>query len=95
MALTKDDVKHVAKLARLHITDEEAEKFTGQLEAIFVHLDKLAEVDTEGVEETAQVNGLENVMREDMVTPSLDREDVLKTSDRENSRGMLKVRKSI
>jgi aspartyl-tRNA(Asn)/glutamyl-tRNA(Gln) amidotransferase subunit C len=95
MALTKDDVKHVAKLARLTLTDEEIEKFTGQLEAIFVHLDKLAEVDTEGVEETAQVNGLENVMREDVVKPSLDREDVLKVSERENSRGMIKVRKSI
>ncbi len=95
MALTKDDVKHVAKLARLVLSEEEIEKFTGQLGAIFEHLDKLSEVDTEGVAESAQVNGLENVMREDVVTPSLDREEVLKTSDKENSRGMIKVRKSI
>lgn len=95
MALTKDEVKHVAKLARLTLTDAEVEKFTGQLEGIFQHLDKLSEVDTEGVEETAQVNGLLNIMREDEVTPSMDREDFLKTSERENSRGMIKVRKSI
>lgn len=95
MALTKEDVKHVAKLARLQLTDDEIERFTVQLGAIFQHLDKLAEVDTEGVEETAQVSGLVNVMREDEVTPSMDREDFLKTSERENSRGMIKVRKSI
>ncbi|MDP2690951.1 MAG: Asp-tRNA(Asn)/Glu-tRNA(Gln) amidotransferase subunit GatC [Candidatus Gracilibacteria bacterium] len=95
MALTKDDVRHVAKLARLHLTDEELDRFTGQLGSIFHHLDTLAEVDTDGVEETAQVNGLVNVDRDDPVLPSLDREDVLKTSERENERGMIKVRKSI
>lgn len=95
MALTKDDVRHVAKLARLQLTDEEIDTYTGQLASIFEHLDKLSEVDTEGVEETSQVNGLTNVMRADEVKPSLDREDVLKTSERDNTRGMIKVRKSI
>lgn len=95
MALTKDEVKHVAKLARLNLTDEELEKFTTQLESIFEHLDTLAEVNTEGIEETAQVNGLENVMRPDIVKKSLDREAFLKTSERENKRGMIQVRKSI
>ena len=95
MALTKDDVKHVAKLARLTLTDSEVEKFTTQLESVFQHLDKLSEVDTEGVEETAQVNGLQNAMRSDEVKPSLNREDVLETSQRDNERGMIKVRKSI
>jgi len=95
MALTKDDVRHVAKLARLTLTEEELEKFTIQLETIFEHLDKLQELDIEGVPETSQVNGLSNVMREDLVKPSLDREDVLKSSERDNERGMIKVRKSI
>lgn len=95
MALTKKDVLHVAKLARLTISDAEAEKFTGQLASIFEHLDKLAEVDTEGVPETSQVNGLEHVTRPDAVTPSLDRDAFLKASEREHARGMIKVRKSI
>jgi len=95
MALTKDDVRHVAKLARLQLTDEEIDTYTGQLASIFEHLDKLSEVDTEGVEETSQVNGLTNVMRADEVKPSLDREAVLETSERDNTRGMIKVRKSI
>lgn len=95
MALTKDDVKHVAKLARLHLTEEQEETYTKQLGQVFEHLDQLSEVDTEGVPETAQVNGLRNAMREDQVKPSLDREEVLETSQRENERGMIKVRKSL
>lgn len=95
MALTKDDVRHVAKLARLNLTDGEVEQFTDQLSGIFENLDKLAEVDTEGVAETSQVTGLKNVGREDVVKPSLDREDLLEVSERDKARGMIKVRKSI
>ena len=95
MALTKDDVAHVAKLARLNLTEQQVQKFTTQLEGIFAHLDKLAEVDVEGVEETTLVTGLRNVKRPDAVKKSLDREHVLKTSQREHVRGMIKVRKSI
>lgn len=85
----------MAKLARLTLTEEEIDTFTTQLESVFEHLDKLSEVDTEGVIETSQVNGLTNVMRADEVTPSLDREDFLKCSERDNARGMIQVRKSI
>lgn len=95
MALTKDEVRHVAKLARLNLSDEELEKYTSQLESVFKHFDKLKEIDTENVEETSQVTGLKNVMYPDLVKESLDREDFLKTSERENERGMIKVRKSI
>ncbi len=95
MALTKDDVRHVAKLARLSLKEDEVEKFTQQLESVFAHLDELAKLDTEGVPETAQVSGLSHVTREDLVKPSLDREAFLKTSKRPNERGMIQVRKSI
>jgi aspartyl-tRNA(Asn)/glutamyl-tRNA(Gln) amidotransferase subunit C len=95
MALTKDDVRHVAKLARLTLTDQGVERFTGQLEGVFQHLDKLSEVNTDGVEETAQVNGLMNVTADDIVQPGLDREAFLKTTQRDYERGMIKVRKSI
>lgn len=95
MALTRDDVRHVAKLARLTLTDAEVDRFTTQLASVFQHLDKLSEIDTTGVPETAQVNGLQNSMRPDAVKPSLDRDEVLKTSQRDSERGMIKVRKSI
>jgi len=95
MALTSEEVRHVAKLARIELSDAEVERFTIQLESVFEHLDKLAEVDTEKVPETAQVNALLNVMRADEVKDSMDREDFLKTSERDNARGMIKVRKSI
>jgi len=95
MALTRDDVRHVAKLARLRLTEEEVDRFTIQLESVFGHLDTLSEVNTDDIEETAQVNGLENAMSPDVVRPSLDREAFLNTSQREHSRGMIKVRKSI
>lgn len=85
----------MAKLARLTISDAEAEKFTGQLTSIFEHLDKLAEVNTDGIPETSQVNGLEHVTRPDVVIPSFDRDAFLKTSERDHARGMIQVRKSI
>lgn len=95
MALTKDEVRHVAKLARLTLTEEEVEKFTRQFASIFVYLDLLTEVNTEGVEPTAQVTGLKNVMREDVLGPVFDREEMLKASEKDKSRGMIQVRKSI
>lgn len=95
MALTKDDVRHVAKLARLTLTDQEVDQFTTQLGSVFTHLDILSEVNTDDVQETAQVSGLQNAMAPDVVRPSLDRDAFLKTSQRESARGMMKVRKSI
>lgn len=95
MALTKDEVSHVAKLARIHLSDELLEKFTHQLESIFKHLEKLSELNTEGVEETSQINTLRSVTRPDLVTPSLSQEAFLKTSDRDSTRGMITVRKSL
>jgi aspartyl-tRNA(Asn)/glutamyl-tRNA(Gln) amidotransferase subunit C len=67
MALAKKEVKHIAHLARLGLTDEEIEKYTKQLSSILDYVEQLKEVKTEGVEPTAQVTGLENVMREDKI----------------------------
>lgn len=67
MALTKDEVKHIAHLARLRLNDEEVERYTTQLSAILEYVEQLQAVDTTGVEPTAQVTGLENVMRIDEV----------------------------
>ena len=61
----KIDVKHVAKLASLALTPEEESKFEKQLSDILTYVEKLKEVDTNNVGQTAQVTGLENVKRED------------------------------
>ena len=65
MNLSKDEIQHIAKLARLELTDAELEKYGGQLSAVLNYIDQLKEVDVKGVEPTAQVTGLENVLRED------------------------------
>ncbi len=64
-SITKEQVDHIAKLARLKLTDAEEEKMAKELGAIFGYIEKLKEVDTTGVQPTAQVTGLENVLRKD------------------------------
>ena len=70
MKLTTEQVRHIATLARLEITDTEAEHYREQLSAILDYVDQLQQVDTTGVEETSQVTGLVNAMRDDVVVPS-------------------------
>lgn len=65
MKLSKQQVEHVAKLARLGLTEKEKEKFRKELSAILSFVEKLNEVNTEGVEPTAHIAGLQNVMRQD------------------------------
>lgn len=67
MHLTKQEIEHVAKLARLELTEEEIEKYGSQLSSVLDYIDQLKEVDVTGVEPTAQVTGLVNAWREDVV----------------------------
>jgi len=67
MKLSKQEIQGIAKLARLDLTEAELEKYGGQLSAVLSYIDQLKEVDVKGVEPTAQVTGLENVLREDEV----------------------------
>lgn len=67
MRLTGDQIEHLAELARLELTDVEKVKFGSQLSSILEYVNALSKVDTEGVEPTLQVTGLENVAREDRV----------------------------
>lgn len=69
-ALTKDQVLHIAKLARLSLKPEEIDKMTKELSSILQYVEMLSEVDTADIEPTAQVTGLVNALREDMVIPS-------------------------
>lgn len=69
--LTTEEVKQVARLANLELTEEEVKKFRTQLSEVLQYVEKLKEVNTEKVESTSQVTGLENVFREDEIKPSL------------------------
>ncbi len=69
-ALTRADVAHVAHLARLGLADDELTRLEGQLNHILDQYAKLAELDTEAIAPTAQTIELENILRDDVVTPS-------------------------
>src|SRR3989338_10050947 len=71
MKLSKQAVAHVARLARLGLTDEEAKQYAEQLSSILDYVEQLKRVDTEGIEPTAQVTGLENILRDDVVAGGL------------------------
>ena len=69
--LSISDLEHIAKLARIELTDEEKQTFLPQLESVIEYLDILNEVDTNNIEPTYQVNNLSNVLRADEVKESL------------------------
>ena len=75
--ITTEDVAHVAQLARLELTDEELEQFTGQLAKVLDHARDVEALDTQGVPPTAHPLPLSNVLRDDIVEPSLDRAEVM------------------
>jgi aspartyl-tRNA(Asn)/glutamyl-tRNA(Gln) amidotransferase subunit C len=75
--ISRTDVAHVARLARLDLTDDELERFTEQLGAVLEHARDVEALDTAGVAPTMHPLPLRNVLREDRVTPSLNRDEVL------------------
>lgn len=88
--LSKEEVKHVANLARLAITEEEAEKFAEQLGKITDFAEQLNELDTTNVEPTSHVLPLVNVLREDVAKEGLSREKVM-LNVKEQEAGQIKV----
>jgi aspartyl-tRNA(Asn)/glutamyl-tRNA(Gln) amidotransferase subunit C len=90
MAISRDEVLHVARLARLALTDEEVERLGAQLNAILAAVGKVAELDLEGVEPTAHPLDLVNIWAEDEPHESLSVEEALANApDREQ--GFFKV----
>ena len=75
--IDRDQVLHVARLARLRLTDEEVERMGRELSVILEHVENIGKLDLDGVEPTAHVVKLENVLREDEPRPSLERERAL------------------
>ena len=94
MKITRDEVLHVANLARLELRPEEVERLTSQLSSILEYVDKLGELDLEGVEPMAHVHHIVNAFRGDEPRPSLPRENVLSNAP-EAAAGCFKVPKVI
>jgi aspartyl-tRNA(Asn)/glutamyl-tRNA(Gln) amidotransferase subunit C len=84
MSLSPQEVEHIAKLARLQLTDEQKERYRGQLEAILDHVAKLQELDTEDVLPTASVSVAQMPLREDKSRPGLSTDDLLKNAPKQD-----------
>lgn len=83
-------VKHIATLVRLGISEEEARKFSGQFSSIIEYFNLLNEVNTENVAPASEIANAQNVLREDVVKPSMSREEFLKNAP-QSERGYVKV----
>ena len=81
MPIQKKDVKHIAKLARLKLTDKEIDYFSEQLGQIIGYIDQLKEVNTSSVEPTSHVTAIRNIFRADSVKNSLKKDNCLKNID--------------
>lgn len=93
MSLTRAQVTHIAELAKLTLTAQEIERMTQQLSAILEYAERLNELDTDAIAPTASVIPNQNVMRSDVVTPSLTHEQVMQNApDTDANREFLRVR---
>ncbi len=77
MPLSREQVKHIATLARVGLSDEDIARFSHQLSEILDYFERLRQVDTEGVPPTAHTLPLHNVMRDDEPAPAYPREEIL------------------
>ncbi|MBB6450796.1 aspartyl-tRNA(Asn)/glutamyl-tRNA(Gln) amidotransferase subunit C [Geomicrobium halophilum] len=78
--ITKEEVEHVADLARLKFSEEEKEMFTEQMGKIITYAERLNDLNTEDVEPTTHVMNVHNVLRADEERPSVSREEALKNA---------------
>ena len=90
--ITIKDVEHVAKLARLELTEDEKELYTKQLGDVLKYVDQMNEVDTTNVKPMTQVIDFNNVMREDKVVQEISKEDLMANAPEEEN-GFFKVPK--
>lgn len=88
--ITKKDVQYIAHLSRIHLTDEEVERFTTNLEDILGYIEKLNKLDVSNVTPTSHVLPLKNVFRKDESRPSLAQKEVVSLSA-ESDNGAFKV----
>ncbi len=91
MHLTQEEVRHVAELAKLRLTEAEVRQYAAHLSAILDYAERIQEVDTSSVPPTPYVLGLENVMRDDEPQPGLDNEAALSNAP-DSANGFFRVR---
>lgn len=94
MKITREQIEHVANLARLSLTEEEKEKLTREMVEIIGFADKLNELDTGGIEPTAHAIPIVNVFRKDETAPSYDRDNILANAPSQDE-GCFKVPKIV
>ena len=94
MSISKKEVAHIATLARLAPSVEDLDLYTGQLKRILAHVDKISELDTEGIVPTTSTTPVRGPMREDTVKSSLTQDEALLNAP-ESARGCFKVPKII
>ncbi|MCC6345962.1 MAG: Asp-tRNA(Asn)/Glu-tRNA(Gln) amidotransferase subunit GatC [Nitrospirales bacterium] len=80
MKINREDVRHIATLSRLQVSEEDLDTFSSQLSTIVEYIEQLNRLDAGGVEPTSHVLPLQNVMRDDLPSPSLPREEVLRNT---------------
>lgn len=80
MSVTRKEVEHIAELARLQLNENELEEYTLQLNKILEYVEKLNELDTENIKPLSHPVEGENIFRDDIVQPSVSREDALKNA---------------
>lgn len=78
--MNKEDIRHIANIAQIDFSDEELEKFAPGFDEVIELVNKIKEVDTDGLEEVFQVNGTENNIREDKTGESLSQEEALENA---------------
>lgn len=79
------DVKHIAKLANLNLSDEELTKFQVQLSSILDYIEKLQKLDVKNIQPTSQVTGLKNITSEDKTTPSLTQDTSISSAKKQKN----------
>jgi aspartyl-tRNA(Asn)/glutamyl-tRNA(Gln) amidotransferase subunit C len=89
MKITREEVEHVAQLARLHLHEEELQKMTGQLDDILSYVAKLEELDTNGVPATTHAFSISNAFRNDEVKEPLSQKDALENCAEQNGEAFI------
>ena len=92
--ITKEEVSKLAELSQIEVSDDEAQSLTQDLQKILEYVDKLSELDTEGVKPTYRVGDLENVWREDEIDKNkIERDELLKVAKENVKNSQIKVPK--
>lgn len=93
MSLTKEQVNHLSKLARIELSEEETRTFSSQISAVLDYIEILNELDTENILPTHQVTGLANISRKDKILNWISGEELLKCSKLPIYKKQIKVKK--